>query len=299
MACCGVTRAGRKCALTSKSALKEADPLRKGDQYCIFHAQPFVTHACMIQRPHVMEILFLDLETTGVDITRDRIVEFAAVQAFQNSILPGLTFDTTVAVEPSILEARGQEAAKVHGITPQEIFAGPAFPEVWRRFICFVESLSNTCIQDVSLDSDDEQELPVLPTISEEPPLIVIAAHNGIKFDFAVLLFECHRHNVDMSFFEQWLFVDTMSIMSITKDVTGSCLKLQCLASNACDKKELQAHRARDDCVALWRVMQYVAARLGMDLKRLLSIFTTRIDLNASLAQVISMIETDSAQRVL
>ena len=298
MACCGVTRAGRKCTLTSKSALKEADPLRKGGQYCAFHSRPCVMHACVIQRPHLMEVLFLDLETTGVDITKDRIVEFAAVQAFPNGTLPGLTFDTTVAVELSILETRGQEAAKVHGISLQEIHAGPAFPQVWHRFICFVESLSNICIQNISLDSDDEQGMSALPAISEEPPLILIAAHNGLKFDFALLLFECYRHNLDMSFFEQWLFVDTMSIMSITKDITGPCLKLQCLASNACDQEELQAHRARDDCVALWRVMQYVAARLGMDLERLLFTFATRIDLNASLMQVRSMIDTDNEKCV-
>ena len=29
MTCCGVTRAGRKCTLTTNSALKEAEPLRQ------------------------------------------------------------------------------------------------------------------------------------------------------------------------------------------------------------------------------------------------------------------------------
>jgi len=158
---------------------------------------------------------------------------------------------------------------------------------VWKAFIYFLESLSNFHIQEPSSDSDDDpRELPV---ITEEPPVIIIGAHNGIKFDFAMLLFECYRHNLDTSVFEQWVFVDTMHIVSAAKEIMGSCLKLQCLAIHACDQEELRAHRARDDCVALCRVIVYVASRLGVSFRRLLYAFAVRLDLPASLAQVSSM----------
>ena len=291
MSCCGVTRAGRKCTLTANSDLKEAEPLRRGSDYCLFHARPFATNPCFKECPQSLEIIFLDLETTGVSIVEDRVVELAAVQILPTSF-PGCSFSTTVFVETDILETRGQEAARVHGIGQAEITTSPTFPEVWRAFLCFIESLSNFHVQEFSSDSDDEpREQPV---ISEESPTILIGAHNGIKFDFAMLLFECYRHNLDTSVFEQWVFVDTMHIVAAAREIMGSCLKLQCLSLQACDPDDLRAHRARDDCVALCRVMVYAASRLGIRFRRLLYGFAEQLDLPISIAQVSSMIETDT-----
>ena len=289
MSCCGVTRAGRKCTLTADSSLKEAEPLRRGSKYCLFHARPFAANPCLSECPQSLEIIFLDLETTGVSVVNDRIVELAAVQILPSN-LPGCSFSTTVWVETDILEARGQEAARVHGIAQVEMAVSPTFPEVWCAFLCFIDALTNFHIQDSSSDSDDE--LRELPLIAEEPPVVLIGAHNGIKFDFAMLLFECYRHNLDTSVFERWVFVDTMHIVAATREIMGSCLKLQCLAFHACDQEELRAHRARDDCVALCRVMVYTASRLGVSFRRLLHAFAERLDLPTSLAQVSSMIET-------
>ena len=84
-----------------------------------------------------------------------------------------------------------------------------------------------------------------------------------------------------------------MHIVSAAREIMGSCLKLQCLAIQACDQGELRAHRARDDFVALCRVMVYVASRLGVSFRRLLYAFAARLDLPISLAQVSSMIETE------
>ena len=291
MSCCGVTRAGRKCTLTASSALEEAEPLRRGADYCCFHARPFATNPCIEECPRSLEIVFLDLETTGVSIAEDRIVELAAVQILPTNF-PGCSFSTTVFVDTEILETRGQEAACVHGIGQAEITISPTFPEVWRAFLRFIESLSNVHVQELSSDSDDEpRELPV---ISEESPTILIGAHNGIKFDFAMLLFECYRHDLDTSVFEQWVFVDTMHIVAAAKDIMGSCLKLQCLAFHACDPEDLRAHRARDDCVALCRVMVYTASRLGIRFRRLLYGFAKQLDLRISIAQVSSMVETET-----
>ena len=41
-----------------------------------------------------------------------------------------------------------------------------------------------------------------------------MAAHNGIRFDFAVLLFELVRHDMNWGPLDQWLFVDTLAIQS-------------------------------------------------------------------------------------
>ena len=289
MSCCGVTRAGRRCTLTTSSALKEAEPLRRGSDYCLFHARPFAANPCLSECPQSLEIILLDLETTGVSVVEDRIVELAAVQILPSN-LPGCAFSATVFVETEIIETRGQEAAQVHGIGQAEIAVSPTFPQVWCAFLRFIDSLSNFHIQEHASDSDDDpRELPV---IAEEPPVILIGAHNGIKFDFAMLLFECYRHNLDISIFERWAFVDTMHIVAAAREIMGPCLKLQCLAFHACDQEELRAHRARDDCVALCRVMVYVASRLGVSPRRLLYAFSQRLDLPTSLAQVSSMIET-------
>jgi len=269
--------------------LKEAEPLRRGGDYCLFHARPFPTMPCSSDCPQALEIIFLDLETTGVSVVEDRIVELAAVQVLPGGI-SGCSFSTTVFVETDIVDARGQEAAKVHGIGPAETAISPTFPEVWKAFLHFIESLSNFHIQEAASDSDsDPRELPV---IADDPPVILMGAHNGIKFDFAMLLFECHRHDLDLSVFEQWMFVDTMHVVAAAKESVGSCLKLQCLALHACDHEELRAHRARDDCVTLCRVMVYVASKLGVSFPRLLHAFAARLDLPVSLTQVSSMIET-------
>ena len=222
MSCCGVTRAGRKCTLTRDSALKEAEPLRRGGTHCLFHARPFTTIPCLSEHPQSIEILFLDLETTGVSVVEDRIVELAAVQVLPSSEFSGCSFSSTVFVETQLLEARGQEAELVHGISQAEIAASPTFADVWKAFLQFVESLSNYHLQESHSDSDDDNPKG-LPVTSEEYPLILIGAHNGIKFDFAMLLFECYRHHMDMAVFEKWIFVDTMHIGFAAREIMGSC----------------------------------------------------------------------------
>ena len=86
--CCGITRAGKPCSIDTASKLADdngrlvAEPLRCGGRYCIFHAKPFVTRPAQNDR-HCIVIL-VDLESTGVDIFEDRIVEIAAVHAPQD-----------------------------------------------------------------------------------------------------------------------------------------------------------------------------------------------------------------------
>ena len=290
--CCGLTRAGRPCSLTSSSSIKDnkgrsaASPLRRGGDRCLFHAQPFSTHPVTnLSEPLV--ILLLDLETTGVDATQDRIVEFSAIQALPTSV--GASFSTVVHVGAELLSTpRARQAAAVHGIPDCEIAASPSFPECWRRFLAFADALLNELLHRVTdgEESSDEEETPSQPRPSEEQPTLLIAAHNGNGFDFAVLLSECYRHKLDLDIFERWVYVDTLRVFRSVAMGAMPCLKLQCMMERLCHPDDLKAHRARDDCVALLRVLQNFAARLGLTIDSLLRLFAEAIDLGSSVAQV-------------
>ena len=66
------------------------------------------------------------------------------------------SFSTTVQVDQNILTTRGLEAFKVHGITDEEILAGPTFEQVWIRFVNWIEDVTNNATLVDELDSDDE-----------------------------------------------------------------------------------------------------------------------------------------------
>lgn len=281
-----MTRAGRPCSFTSASSFKDergrsvASPLRRGGDRCLFHAKPFTTRPAELHGGP-LEILFLDTETTGTDVATDRVVELSAVQALGCGI--GACFSTVVAVEQEILSApRAREAAAIHGLCDEEILAGPSFRECWRRFLAFVDSLLCARVQEWSDSSDDE---PPTTRPADEQATLLIAAHNG-AFDFALLLFECHRHNLDVTAFENWLYVDTLRVTRAIRNATGSCHKLQCMMERFHGTAALTAHRARDDCIALMHITMHIAARVDVPLDKLLLHFAERFDLGASMAQV-------------
>ena len=70
------------------------------------------------ERPVVT--VFLDLETSGTDVTKDRIVELAATHVPNEWNAMGSNFSTTVCVPSTVLE-ESQDAALVHGIPDEEI----------------------------------------------------------------------------------------------------------------------------------------------------------------------------------
>ena len=75
--CKGITRAGKRCAVTSRSnwtidnGTLVAGPLLKGGDYCLLHAKPFLTKASEVEDFEQMVIFVVDLETTGTDITKE------------------------------------------------------------------------------------------------------------------------------------------------------------------------------------------------------------------------------------
>ena len=266
-----------------------AAPLRKGSSYCLFHAVPFSTKPACLTGPVV--VIYLDLETTGVDVSRDRVVEIAATQSFDSAHMPGACYAEVTYVPEEILRTPGaQAAARVHGIPDSEIAQGAAFPVSWARFLAFSEAVLNYAIHEAS-DSSEEDK-PPLPRPLDDPPSLLVAAHNGHRFDFAVLLFECHRHRLPMTPFRRWFFVDTLHVLASAKvELGGACLKLQCLANTAIDTGELCAHRALDDTIALRQVVHNAASRLGCSVIDLLRPFSVQWDEQASTAQVAALIE--------
>ena len=153
--------------------------------------------------------------------------------------------------------------------------------------MAFAEGLLNLTVADDSESSQDCSPRPY-PALPEQPPVLVLAAHNGFRFDFAILLCECCRHGVSWAPLQRWLFVDTLSVFQAAGP---SCVKLQCLARDAGNVDGLRAHRALDDCVALRAVTCQVAAQFGLDSWGLLRGFAFALDWEASLAHVSLLLE--------
>ena len=107
--CPGITRAGKRCAVTSRSSWTidngtlVAGPLLKGGDYCLLHAKPFLTKTYQVEVWEQMVIFVVDLETTGTDPSKDRVVELAAVHAHSDSRMDCESFATTIQVDANIV----------------------------------------------------------------------------------------------------------------------------------------------------------------------------------------------------
>ena len=260
-----------------------AAPLICGAPCCALHGHPFCSQPAHPEGQIL--IIFLDLESTGVDPTFDRIVEFAALAAVGPDYTTGACFSTVVRVDNDFLSERGAAAASVHGIPPEELALGPSFSCVWRRFVDFVEHLVNSTLQSSSGSDDDEDARPdlTLPRIADDSPSVILAAHNGLRFDFCMMLFECVRNGLGMTQLMQWLFIDTLAIVnSMPSSFHKGCMKLQCLARQDIVTHQTRAHRALDDCVVLKAVMEDAAALLGLSMSDLFKQFTRQLDVTTT-----------------
>ena len=270
--------------MTDDAGRLVAAPLRRGSPFCLFHARPFAHVLAPPTGP--LALVFLDLETTGVDVSRDRIVELAAHQAFENADLPGASFAEVIRVSDEILQTDGAKAAaRVHGISNEELMNGPRFTEAYVRFLYFLQSLTDTAVQEDSDSSADSTS--GLPSLKEPVPQMMLIAHNGFRFDFPLILSECLRHNVDVGSLSSCGFVDSLSVMqALEPERYGGCPKLQCVANRVSTCEGLRAHRALDDCYALREVLLHVAASLGTPIKSLMRHFAVGLDLEASLMHI-------------
>ena len=142
--CCAITRAGRRCSITSASTLRDrltgrlaAAPLLNQGKYCLFHATVFSSiqecgprSGC--NRPPL--VVYLDLETTSLDTLKTEIVELGAI------------VDDTGAAFASLVRPREGSSAtgeRIHGITADELSNAPPFQTVLSQFLRFLQEVAS------------------------------------------------------------------------------------------------------------------------------------------------------------
>ncbi|MDR2938317.1 MAG: 3'-5' exonuclease [Prevotellaceae bacterium] len=108
-------------------------------------------------------IIFLDLETTGVDVAKDRIVEISAIKIFPNGTEEVKTrrINPTIPIPPA--------TTLIHGITNDDVKDCPTFREVAKNFAVFIEGCD-------------------------------FAGYNSTKFDIPMLAEEFLRAGVEVDF---------------------------------------------------------------------------------------------------
>lgn len=107
-------------------------------------------------------LVIFDLETTGVNIAFDRIVELSALKVHPGGEEEWLTFRINPGIPIS------PEATKIHGITDADVANAPHFKDVARKVASFLEGCD-------------------------------LAGFNSMKFDIPILCEEFLRVNVDFN----------------------------------------------------------------------------------------------------
>ena len=166
-------RKKKRCTITTKNKLATdsgklaAEPLRRGGRPCLFHAQIF--NSIPKRVPPDANIFYLDFETTGLDVLSESIVEIGLLDEMGSAV-----FSTVV--RPPVLPS-GEPT--VHGIAPEELAEGPTFAEAFQRLLRFVQNV----VEMVLVDGSDSSvgEAGDVPALRENPPAVLIAAHNGFK----------------------------------------------------------------------------------------------------------------------
>lgn len=116
----------------------------------------------------------MDLETTGINVSTDRIVELSVLKISPN----GKEEWMSTRVNPEM--AIPPKSTAIHGIKDEDVAKSPTFKEVARNLVVFLEGCD-------------------------------LAGYNAIKFDIPVLAEEFLRVNIDFSFVKR-KYVDVQVI---------------------------------------------------------------------------------------
>ncbi len=119
-------------------------------------------------------LAFIDLETTGINVTNDRIVELSVLKVSPNGKEEWMT--TRVNPEMPI----PPKSTAIHHITDDDVARAPVFREIARNLASFLEGCD-------------------------------LAGYNAIKFDIPVLAEEFLRTNIDFNFLKR-KYVDVQVI---------------------------------------------------------------------------------------
>jgi DNA polymerase-3 subunit epsilon len=185
-------------------------------------------------------IVFFDLETTGVDTSKDRIVEIAMIKT-----LDGVQIDSLHrVVNPLIPIPKG--ASDVHGITDEDVCHEPCFKEIADLVVNFLHF--NDGLNDVLCD---------------------IGGFNSNRFDIPLLSRELDESNKSLNF-DSARFIDVGVIFKRENERTLSAAVKEYLGENHED-----AHTALADTKATFDVFQQMLKKhphlLGLSMDELSS----------------------------
>ncbi len=136
-------------------------------------------------------VVFLDLETTGIDIVKDRIVEIALLKVSTD----GNEEELLKRINPQM--PISEEATRVHGITNDDVAHEPTFKEVAKNLARFLEGCD-------------------------------LAGFNSNRFDIPLLAEEFLRADVDIDF-KKRKFIDVQAIFhKMEKRTLEAAYKFYC-----------------------------------------------------------------------
>lgn len=139
-------------------------------------------------------LVFLDLETTGINIVTDRIVEIALIKVFPD----GREEEKVYRINPGV--EIPENASKIHGIYNEDVKDKPVFKEVARTIASFIEGCD-------------------------------FAGFNSNRFDIPLLAEEFLRANVDIDL-KKRKFVDVQAIFhKMEKRTLAAAYKFYCQKS--------------------------------------------------------------------
>jgi DNA polymerase-3 subunit epsilon len=119
-------------------------------------------------------IAFIDLETTGINVSSDRIVEISVLKINPNGKKEWMSnrINPEMPIPP--------KSTAIHGITDEDVADSPTFKEIAKKLTAFLEGTD-------------------------------LAGYNAIKFDIPVLAEEFLRANIDFNFHKR-KYVDVQVI---------------------------------------------------------------------------------------
>ena len=140
-------------------------------------------------------LCFFDLETTGINITNDRIVEIGILKIFPD----GKIKEMNTLVNPEMIIPK--EASDIHGLTNDKVDSMPTFKQISKEVYSFIK------------DSD-------------------LAGFNSDRFDIPLLVEELLRVEIDFDF-KKILTIDVQTIFhKMEKRTLSAALKFYCNKEN-------------------------------------------------------------------
>lgn len=123
-----------------------------------------------LERP----LVFFDLETTGLNISKDRIIEISLLKIMENGTEISITYKVNPEIEIS------EEAFAIHGISNEDLIDAPIFSEIAAEIEQFLKNCD-------------------------------LAGYNSNKFDIPLLMEEFLRVNIDFDL-RDVRFIDVQNI---------------------------------------------------------------------------------------